>query len=132
MLACHDSIHRICMDPTMPSRTDLYAELARNPEFRTSFSRARVIRMQRLCDEVLDVVDTATPETIGPVNLQVKAMAWMYGRMLPRKYGRPHDPYVFGKDPIQELIKTFKDNAVALRASDARRSPNDPEAIKVR
>lgn len=55
MIACHDSIHLICMDPTIPSRSDLYAELARNRDFRTSSSRARAIRMKRLCDEVLNV-----------------------------------------------------------------------------
>lgn len=49
------------------------------------------------CDELLEA-DTATPETtIGPVNLNVKAMTLMYGWMMPRKFGRPDEPDVFGK-----------------------------------
>jgi hypothetical protein len=107
-MAAGEAVSRICMDPTMPSRTDIYAELERNRDFRARFSRARIVGLHTLGDEMLELADNARDEDVARVALQLKARRWYFARIEGRKYGRLDDPYVVGGNPIDELIKAFK------------------------
>lgn len=104
-----EAVSRICRDESMPSKTDLYAELASNREFRTSFSRARRNQLVSLAEEMIELADGATDENIERVNLQLKVRRWNFARVAGRKYGTLNDLFRCESDPMQELFKAMKE-----------------------
>ena len=80
-------MYRICQDDDMPSMTAFYLWLNKHPEFVAMYANAREIQAERLCDEVQEIADAATPETLAVDKTRIGARQWRATNMAPRKYG---------------------------------------------
>lgn len=81
------SAHRICKDADMPSQAAIYLWLNQHPEFVAMYANAREIQAERIFEEVREIADEATSETLAVDKVRITARQWQAGRMAPRKYG---------------------------------------------
>ncbi|ODT64044.1 MAG: hypothetical protein ABS77_01815 [Phenylobacterium sp. SCN 69-14] len=91
-----EALHIICRDPAMPSQSGFYLWLHRYPEFAEMYAVAREIQAFRLFDEVREIAEAATPETLQIAKLRIAAIQWQAARLAPTRPGlfkckaRPH------------------------------------------
>lgn len=102
-----EALHRLCRDPVMPSQTTVYMWVGRHPEFAAMMSQAREIQAQTLFDEVREIADGATPETLQVDRTRITARQWQAARLAPRAFGaKPGEggksgPTVFNVEVIE-------------------------------
>lgn len=82
-----EALHVICRDPAMPSQSTFYLWLHRYPEFAEMYAVAREIQAFRLFDEVREVADAATPDTLQIAKLRIAALQWQASRLGPKTLG---------------------------------------------
>lgn len=78
---------RICEDEDMPVVSTIYHWLKRRPEFVALYANAREIQADRLFEEVREIADAATPETLAVAKTQIAARQWQAAKLAPRSYG---------------------------------------------
>jgi hypothetical protein len=106
-----DSLRAICRDPEMPAISTVCRWLAQNEEFQKQYACAREAQADTLADEILDIADDSTGDTIDTENgekpnnewisrsrLRVDARKWLAGKMAPKKYGEKLIAEHTGKD----------------------------------
>jgi hypothetical protein len=106
-----DSLRAICRDPEMPAISTVCRWLAHNEEFQKQYACAREAQADTLADEILDIADDSTGDTINTENgekpnnewisrsrLRVDARKWLAGKMAPKKYGEKLIAEHTGKD----------------------------------
>ena len=76
-----EALHVICRDPAMPSQSGFYLWLHRYPEFAEMYAIAREIQAYRLFDEVREIAEAATPETLQIAKLRIGAIQWQAARL---------------------------------------------------
>ena len=84
------SITEICgtdRDDFMPSESTFYKRAQENGEFAEKYARAREVQGHREADEIKVLADTATPENVQVVRLQVDVRKWRAGKLAPKVYG---------------------------------------------
>ena len=102
-----EALHRLCLDPAMPSQSTVCLWLGRHPEFAAMMVQAREIQAQTLFDEVREIADGATPETLQVDRLRITARQWQAARLAPRAFGpKPGEggkpgPAVFNVDVVE-------------------------------
>jgi hypothetical protein len=82
-----EALHRICAEPGMPSQSVVYRWTNRHPEFAALFRLARDIQAQRLFDEVREIADGATADTLQLARTRIAARQWQASKMAPRQLG---------------------------------------------
>lgn len=82
-----NSIRSILGEEGMPATTAFYREMDENPEFRNAIARAKEIQQDNIIDSMIDLADTATPENVNVVKLQIWARQWRAMKLYPKKYG---------------------------------------------
>lgn len=82
-----EALHAICRDPALPSQSAFYLWLHRYPEFAEMYAVAREIQAFRLFDEVREIADAATPETLQIAKLRIGAIQWQAARLGPKGQG---------------------------------------------
>lgn len=82
-----EPMHRVCAEPGMPSQSAIYRWANRHPEFVALFRLAKDIQAQRLFDEVREIADGATPDTLQVDKVRIAARQWQAARLSPRKLG---------------------------------------------
>lgn len=82
-----EPIRKICSGKDMPSVSTFYEEMARNEEFRNAIARAKEIQCDDEVDSLAALADTADPDTVNVVKLQIWARQWRIMKLLPKKYG---------------------------------------------
>lgn len=81
------SIKHICEPDTMPHFTEVYREMKKNQDVATAIAQAREAQQDFIADEIIEMADTATPETVNVVKLQIWARQWRAAKLAPKKYG---------------------------------------------
>ncbi|MDO8380505.1 hypothetical protein [Phenylobacterium sp.] len=81
------ALHRVCQDEDMPSQSAIYLWLNRHPEFVAMYANAREIQAERLFDDVREIADGATPETLAVDKTRIASRQWQAAKLAPRKYG---------------------------------------------
>lgn len=76
-----EALHVICREPGMPSQSGFYLWLHRYPEFAEMYAVAREIQAFRLFDEVREIAEAATPETLQIAKLRIAAIQWQASRL---------------------------------------------------
>ena len=79
--------HKICKDADMPSQAAIYLWLNRHPEFVAMYANAREIQAERTFEEVREIADAATSETLAVDKTRIAARQWQAAKLAPRKYG---------------------------------------------
>lgn len=80
--------YKICRDEDMPSQGAIYLWLHKHPEFVAMYANAREIQAERLCDEVQEIADEATPESLAVDKTRIGVRQWRANLMAPRTYGK--------------------------------------------
>lgn len=106
-----EALHVICRDPDMPSQSGFYLWLHRYPEFAQMYAVAREIQAYRLFDEVREIADGATAETLQIAKLRIGALQWQAGRLGPKSViGAPSAAEAEASQPFQiEVVNFVKD-----------------------
>ncbi|NJB67510.1 hypothetical protein GGQ74_001150 [Desulfobaculum xiamenense] len=100
-----DSVRAICAEADMPAMSTVFRWLAEREGFREQYARAKEVQVERLVEEMLDIADDATRDTVtrttrggdeydGPdvewiqrSKLRVDTRKWLAAKLLPKKYG---------------------------------------------
>ena len=100
------SLREICRDESMPNISTVMRWLAKHPEFREQYARAREAQADAMGEEILEISDDATndwmernngpdlptsyvpnAEHIQRSRLRVDARKWLMSKLAPKKYG---------------------------------------------
>ena len=57
------------------------------PDFRDQYARAREEQADHYFQEIIDIADNATPETVNVARLRVDSRKFAVARLAPKKYG---------------------------------------------
>lgn len=82
-----ESLRSICADPDMPGRTTVLRWQAENASFGARCARAREVQADAIFDEMQDIADSATPETVQVAKLRISTMQWRAAKLAPKRYG---------------------------------------------
>lgn len=103
-----ESLRTICLSDDMPNRSTVFRWLAdeSRKEFRDQYARAREAQADFLADEILEIADDASHDTLIKTNpdgsdaretansewinrsrLRVDARKWLASKLAPKKYG---------------------------------------------
>ena len=82
-----EAIVKICEDTNMPHQAAVYLAMAEDEAFQRRIARAREAQQEAIIDETIDLADTATPENVQVVKLQIWARQWRAAKLAPKKYG---------------------------------------------
>jgi hypothetical protein len=84
------SIVAICKEDGMPRRETIYEWLAKKPDFKALYEKAKGDGVERLMDELLEIVDDQennTKEDVARARLRMDARKWVICKLAPKKYG---------------------------------------------
>jgi len=116
----------------MPAKTTILRHLAKTPEFATQYARAREQLVEHWADEVLDIADDGTLDTIQGTNkhgqevqvsnpsnvqrdrLRVDSRKWLMSKLAPKKYGDKLDVEHSG-EVVHQIVSTLSDREKARR-----------------
>lgn len=100
------SIKAACEHNGIP-RCEFYNWQLDDPAFKTRIAGAREIQQEALVDEMRDIADAATPETVNVAKLQIWQRQWEAAKRAPKKFG---DKLAIGGDadlgPVQLTWKS--------------------------
>ncbi len=65
----------------------LYRWAEKDEGFRAAVREARTVGHDSLAAEMLEIADSATPETVGPDRLRCDVRRWLLSRWSPERYG---------------------------------------------
>lgn len=81
------SLIKICKANDMPNKSTVMRWLEDKPEFATKYARARELMADHYFDEMQEIADSATAETVQMAKLRLETMRWRVSKLLPKKYG---------------------------------------------
>lgn len=104
-LANGESLRAICRDDEMPVQSTVFKWLDQQPAFAKQYARAREAQADTLADEILEIADDTSRDTIVTEKngeqpnsewitrsrLRVDARKWLASKMAPKKYGEKLD-----------------------------------------
>ena len=61
--------------------------MASNIDFRDQYARAREAQADKYFQEIVEIADAATPETVNVARLRVDSRKFTVARLAPKKYG---------------------------------------------
>lgn len=86
-IAKGESARQVCEDDWLPSETTLYKRLSGDPDFAERYARARERQADVIFDEVQEIADGATPESVAVDRLRIDVRKWRAGKLRPKVYG---------------------------------------------
>jgi hypothetical protein len=93
------SLRQVCQAADMPSRSTALAWLRTNAEFRRRYELACCVRDHDIADEVVEIADKTTPETLARDRLQIDVRKWWLAKAAPKKYGNQASGSTHGLSP---------------------------------
>lgn len=120
-LGLGESLRHICSDEAMPSKSMVMRWLASNETFRDQYARARDAHADFWAEQIVDIADDSSGDTITDENgnvrqnseftarsrLRVDTRKWLMARMAPKKYGDHIALSGAGGGPIQVAVVRF-------------------------
>ena len=79
------SVAVICAGPDMPSQQSVYTWLKQDEDFLERY--AREAQADKYFQEIIEIADAATPETVNVARLRVDSRKFTVARLAPKKYG---------------------------------------------
>src|SRR5262245_5014083 len=71
----------------MPAICAVWAPLVRDEDFLERYARAREVQADKYFQEIIEIADAATPETVNVARLRVDSRKFTVARLAPKKYG---------------------------------------------
>ena len=81
------SVAEICERRDQPSQQSVYTWLREDEDFRERYARARAAQADKYFQEIIEIADAATPETVNVARLRVDSRKFTVARLAPKKYG---------------------------------------------
>ena len=108
-----DSVTKICKTEGMPSEPSFYRKMMNDPEFERTIARAREIAQDPETEQLKDIADGATPETVHVAKLQIWTRMWIASKKAPKTYGDKVHQEITGGDggPIKTESRTDEEAA---------------------
>lgn len=78
---------RICAEDDMPHPATVYRWFRENKEFCDNYARAKEDQADYFVEDILQIADMATNETVQVARLQVDTRKWAASKYKPKKYG---------------------------------------------
>lgn len=78
---------RICESEDMPHPATVYRWFRLHKEFCDNYARAKEDQADYFVEDILQIADMATPETVQVSRLQVDTRKWAASKYKPKKYG---------------------------------------------
>ena len=86
-----------------------YLWLSQHDEFMEKYVRAKQSAMEVEAERILEIADTATPESVHVARLQIDARKWTAARLAPKRFG---DKLAIGGDKGMDPIQTEEVSAL--------------------
>ena len=86
-IAKGEAIRNICADDWLPSWPTFRLRLINDPDFATRYAVAREAQADAIFDEVQQIADMATPESVAVDRLRIDTRKWRAGKLRPKVYG---------------------------------------------
>lgn len=90
-IAKGEAIRSICEDDWLPSWPTFRKRLIDDEAFATRYARSRDAQADAIFDEVQDIADQATPESVAVDRLRIDVRKWRAGKLRPKVYGERLD-----------------------------------------
>lgn len=74
-------------DDFLPTERTFYRRIAEDQAFCQRYARARESQAHREAEEIREIADEATPETVQVARLRVDARKWRASKLAPKVYG---------------------------------------------
>ena len=81
------SVAEICERRDQPSQQSIYSWLRGDGDFLERYARAREAQADKYFQEIIEIADAATPETVNVARLRVDSRKFTVARLAPKKYG---------------------------------------------
>src|SRR6476619_6404054 len=81
------SVAEICERRDQPSEQSIYSWLRGDGDFLERYARAREAQADKYFQEIIEIADAATPETVNVARLRVDSRKFAVARLAPKKYG---------------------------------------------
>ena len=81
------SVAEICERRDQPSQQSVYTWLREDEDFLERYARAREAQADKYFQEIVEIADAATPETVNVARLRVDSRKFTVARLAPKKYG---------------------------------------------
>lgn len=127
-----ESLNAICQSPEMPGRSTVMRHIAKDSIFQAKYTRAREALVEHWADELLEIADDGTLDTIPGTNkhgeevqvsnpsnvqrdrLRVDSRKWLMSKLTPKKYGDRVDVDVSG-EVVHVAVSSLSDREKARR-----------------
>jgi hypothetical protein len=112
------SINSFAGKKGMPSAPSIYRRMAKDAEFAALIQTARAAQQEAEMDKCIQLADSATPETVHVIRLQIWARQWRASRLFPKRWGDKASMEITGRDgaPIStQQIALSGDQEAALQ-----------------
>lgn len=104
------SLKKVCEQDDMPHRDSVHRWLLdeNKKDFYDSYTRAVNIRAERMFDEIEEISDNTSNESVNRDRLRVDTRKWKLAKMMPKKFGDKLDVTTDGEKlptPIIDIAK---------------------------
>lgn len=117
------SLRQICARENMPARSSVHKWLNENKDFADQYARARETMLEAMADEILDIADDTSGDTVKDTygneradsewinrsRLRVDSRKWLLSKLLPKKYGEKLELSGNRNAPLTVEIVRFTD-----------------------
>ena len=95
-LAAGESLRAICRDADMPGRQTVADWLTRDADFFDRYTRARMVGLDDMADELLEIADSAgtgdgpaarASAEVQRAKLRIDTRRWLLSKLAPQRYG---------------------------------------------
>lgn len=86
-IASGKAIKEACREKGMPHFVTVFRRMNTDPEFAALMARAHEQQQDALVDEMREIADSATPETVHVAKLRIWQRQWVAMKLAPKKYG---------------------------------------------
>jgi len=86
-LANGESLRSISKQPKMPKPSTFLLWVGKDAVLAEHYARAREAGMDAIGEEIIEIVDQATPDTAQRDRLRFDARRWYLSKLAPKKYG---------------------------------------------
>ena len=110
-IASGEGLRAICRDEGMPGRQTVldWLDSEKFLEFRAKYARAREAQGDYLDEEMQEVANSATPESVHVARLRVLTMQWRASKLAPKRYGDKVELEHAGKVQIEAVQRSIVD-----------------------
>ena len=110
------TLHTLCHEPGMPSKTTVYRWLATHADFRDKYARAKEASADEAADQVIAVANQVRDGDLEPDagRVVIDALKWAAGKRKPKVYGDRIQSDVNVTVTLRDLVRESMGNGTVI------------------